>query len=915
MSEKINAVLQAIKNNSEQQEYFFRNAPKYPNLHLWLEPLCNEGYFDPVNNPLPVEVPNKKGYFKVPAWNVLEFLEAVAIQNRDNHKEAVATKILDIVNNIIDYKSGGDERIDNYRTDWFMVKIVFLMPSDKLTFEHIEFIRTSMGQSRFGSLIDSEIEKIVIPYLLKYDLKEHLLKLIEIMFDYKIDENQHEKNPIIEKYWLHEALTKYSKKIAALIERDGLKLIIGIMQKTIETDSDSFNPVWIVTIEENPQNSFPDRYDNMIITFTRDLLESSDKKDSLDLIPQLLGMEHPIFTRLAIHMMNYHYSDVQSLFWKWFATITSARPFGKHELYELISKHAKEFSEEQMDQILGWIEQLAYGPYEDGEKQANIEAYRRKEWLIPLKSYSPKAQELYHKYHAVYNEEVDHPGFDFWSESYSGHDSPIGSEELDRLEAPEIAQYILEFDPSKHQSRRSWRTGDLKEGLADILTICVKENPDKFLSHLDSFLILEKFYIYHLIFGFDSAWRNKQHFEWNHLFDFFEKLLSDDFFEDEERYTLWIVGAIASLIDDGIRDDTFAFDIDLLDNAKRILLNLFEKTPKDIHEMQDHVTSVLNDPFGKILFALINYSLRVARIGITSSDARWDSDVKLLFSRCLTLKDDSLIAVYVTIGMYLKNLMYLDDKWVFENFHSIFPLDNDKFWNATVEGYFSGGGSVYQSIYNRLKEDGHIVKALNSFQINKDTRTSVIQHICVAYVNDFDDNTIFILDKIDDVKETIWFIWSAYRDEITEAIREKVFWIWNYLFKKYSTVIDEATEQIFSKLSLWFSFIDTIDQKDIALYKLSASLSQKYHNDYWITEELLRLSDQHPTQVADIFLSMLNNEDLPLYPQETIVVLVENFFKKHESKNKAVEICNRYAMQGNYLLANTFEKFNKSHVT
>ena len=742
-------------------------------------------------------------------------------------------------------------------------------------------------------------------------MKEQLLKLIEIMFDYQIDEKRHEKNPIIEKYWLHDALTKYSKKIAALIGRDSIELIIGIMQKAIETDSSSFNPVWIVTIEENPQNSFRDRYDNMIVTFARDLLESLDKKASLDLIPQLLGMEHPIFTRLAIHAMNYLYSDVQSLFWEWFTTITSARPFGKHELYELISNNVKEFSEEQMDQILDWIQQLEYGPYEDEEKQANIEAYRKKEWLMPLKEYSKKAQELYDKYHAIYSEDVDHPGFDFWSESYSGHDSPINTEELGMLEVPDIVKYLLDFDSSKYKSRRSWGTDYFKEGLADTLMACVKENPEKFLSHLDSFLVLEKFYIQHLILGFDNAWRNNQRFEWNNLFDFFENLLSDKFFEDQEEYVFWIIGIIASLINDGMRNDSFAFDISLLNNAKRVLLKLFENIPdKDMHEMHDLVSFVLNDPFGKILFALMNYSLRVARVGITSNDARWDSDIKLLFSKSLTVKNDSFIALHVTIGMFLKNILYLDNNWVFENFHLIFPLDNESFWNATIEGYFSSGGSVYQTIYNRLNEDGHITKALKSPQIKKDTQRSVIQHICVAYMNDFDDDTIFMIDDTNDIKEIVWFIWSAYREEITNAIREKVFRMWKYMFEKYNdNGMDASAEEIMSKLSLWFSFIDAIDLEDIELYKLSASLSQKYHNDHWITEELLRLSDQYSTQAADIFLSMLNNEDLPFYPQETIVALVENFFQKHESKNKAVEICNRYAMQRSFLLTKVFEKF------
>lgn len=911
MNAKINEVLQTIRHNQEQQDYLFRNAPKYPNLYLWLEPLYNEGYFDPKNNPFPIEDPKRKGSFRIPSWNILEFLEAVAVQNREVPIEKVTNKLIEIVDNIMNSKIDG-KHVDNYFTDWFMIKIIFLMPPDKVTLQHIEFIRTSMLHSRFSSLIDSEIGNIIIPYLLKHTMTSHMLKLIEILLEYDINKNKNEKTPLIETYWLQDALNKYSKQIAKLIGKAGLFEVLSVMQNIIEKDPNSFDDIWIVTIEEHIQNSFTDRYENIVTSFVRDMLKVLEGDDLQDTVKYLLGQEHSIFIRLAIHAMNYHYDNLQSIFWDWFSVLQHFDSFGKHELYQLFVNHSREFTEEQFDHVIEWIKQLEFGPYADDEKKEIIEAYRRKEWLLPLKNFNKKAENLYDQYHLVYPEEVDHPGLDYWTESRIGNESPISCEELELLEATSIVEYIQNFDPNQNQSRTTWKY-DLKIGLGDTLTVCVKDNPDNFLPHLDNFLPLEKIFIYHLIFGFENAWRNKCNFDWSNLFDFFDNLLENDFFSGEDQYSRWSIGLIANLIHDGMKDDSFCFDKNLLSNAKQILLKLL-KINSESHSNTDDVVSVaLNNPVGKILFALMGYSLRVARLGITNGVDRWDPDIKGLFDQYLKLDNDSLVIFHVTLGMYLKNLLYLDEKWVFKNFHLIFPLDKDNLWNATMEGYFSGGGSVYENIYTRLNSDGHIQKAIQNLQSKNKIKKSVMQHICVAYMNNFDDKTIFKIQDPESIKEIVWFIWSAYRQQITDDIRNKVLQLWRHFYEEFNGNgrDEEEIEQLFSKLALWFVFIDVIEEKNIELYKLSASLCGNHHNNHWIIEELLRLSEKYPIETSNIFLNMLKSEILPFYPQEKIVSLVECFFQNEGSKNNAIEICNKYAQRKNYLLTETFTKFQK----
>ncbi len=99
---KISAVIQKMNNDAEYRTYFFKNASKYQSLHLWLKPLYDKGYFSPEHNPHPIEDVKNKGYYQVPHWEVLDYLETVALQNKENPQDMTTNILLEIANSIKD---------------------------------------------------------------------------------------------------------------------------------------------------------------------------------------------------------------------------------------------------------------------------------------------------------------------------------------------------------------------------------------------------------------------------------------------------------------------------------------------------------------------------------------------------------------------------------------------------------------------------------------------------------------------------------------------------------------------------------------------------------------------------------------------------------------------------------------------
>jgi hypothetical protein len=182
--EKAERIFQIIKNDEPQRNYFFNKLSSSPNPFPWLKPLKEKGYFDPQNNPPPQEVSDSKGFFTIPYWNVLGYLENVAYKIKENPDIEVIETLLEIVNKIITYQDEKGERIENYRTDIVMIKIIFSLPINKITENHIEFIRLALT-SKWDNIIASEIGNTVLPKLLQEKAESLVLNLLDIILSYK----------------------------------------------------------------------------------------------------------------------------------------------------------------------------------------------------------------------------------------------------------------------------------------------------------------------------------------------------------------------------------------------------------------------------------------------------------------------------------------------------------------------------------------------------------------------------------------------------------------------------------------------------------------------------------------------------------------------------------------------------------
>jgi len=916
---KINVVIQKMQ-DAEYRTYFFRNSPKYQKLHLWLNPLYKKDYFNPKNIPYPIEDKRNKGSYSIPHWEVLDFLEAVAIQNRDEPKDKTTELLCSIVNNIVVSQSNKESRVDNYRVDWYMIKIIFLLPVEKITIDHIKFIGIAINETKFGhTLIDSDLGKIVLPVLIKNKMKKHLLELFPILFNYEFLEKKDallskRRTPILKEFWLNKILENHSKAIVNIAKIDGFIFLIKHLKKIIKQDEGSFNNVWIVAIEEHKQNSYS-KYDYKIISMTRGFLEELNSNEVIGIIESLLKEQHPIFKRLAIHSLNYHYQELKDFFWQWFEDDRyEYNSTHKHELFKLFQDNSTKFSENEFKKIINWIESLEYSKYYEDrtpEQLKSITAYKRKEWLITIKEHNKMAQDLYDEYSNIAPEEIEHPGIGIWMSDFEWADkSPLKvNEQFCEKNVKEMVSHINTFNPDEVDEDPLMERKDWVEGLANEFGKCIQNNPEKFIGKLDLLCGLDKVYIYHVINSFGEAWKEKRTFDWSKLFNFIDKILDVTLLKSQDRYDVWIKHAISELIQIGTLNDNNAFNKKYMPLAKDVLFRLISIENDEDFESDN----ILNSSKGRAFEALMAYALRYGRLN-SNDDVKWEKDIKMFFEEHLykNKTDSNTIYTFALLGKYMTHIAFLDRQWLNEKFNDIFPLEKKDLWEISITNYFKYTSNIYANIYKLFKNNHHLEEIFNySFKDKeKSIEEKAIQHICIAYMNKFDNETIF--DKVKEKNifynlEVIDFIWRVYGNN-PKYDKSMIYDLWEYLYETYK-VIDNDAKNVFSHLAYWFSFIEDIDAIDMEWLKVSAKYADEFdYNSYFIVENLLRSIDKNPKRVGIIFLEMLEEKNYPTYKEEDIKEIVKNLFTKGEIENAKI-ICNKYAKKGIYFLNDIMRQY------
>jgi hypothetical protein len=390
----------------------------------------------------------------------------------------------------------------------------------------------------------------------------------------------------------------------------------------------------------------------------------------------------------------------------------------------------------------------------------------------------------------------------------------------------------------------------------------------------------------------------------------------------------WVVGIIAELIEEGTRDDSWAFSEDYFGKVKDIIFYLL-KEPKEDEEITDYVTHTLNTPCGKLISALVNLALRMARIndkkGI-KTEPRWSEEYKNKFDEIM---DKKIIEAYTSVGRFLPNFYYLDKNWVGEKIEHVSTEKRSKYWQAFMDGYLSIG-TVYDEIYGLMKQ--HYQYSLSCNFKEKRNREHLVQHICIGYLRDRerldDPKSLFrkIIDawKPDQIKEIIGFFWMQKgslpeSSEENEKMREEIIEFWRLVYERYKlqdeNSLTQENKKILSSISKLAVFLSKIDTESYDWLMFSAPYVHEDFNSPFFIEYLDELKDKGDGKetakyIGEIYLRMLE-KITPDFDEKHIRSIIE-FLYNSDAQEYANKICNIYGSRGYEFLRDIYEKYNVS---
>ena len=337
-------VLCNLLKSETMSSYFFR----YLESPVWLKPLKENGWFNPEQNPALIEDPEQPRYYYTPRWYALGYVEKVS-----SHPEIQVNLLVNIINAIIGYTNENGERTENRDTDLRIIKIIGALPIVELKRLHIDFIGTVLKSERRFGLVDQEIGETILTKLLAGGNRELVLTLLTIMLE--VESVEPDIRAVMDDYWLEAALKAQTQAIANLCGIEAAQIALEKI-RTI-TVANRFVLDFIERVESDLSHLSHPNYAELIVSFTSALFRFADPNSIEQTIQVLLQDPHAIIRRIAVKAIADHYNNLKHLFWEWEGNPLDEIEL-KPEMYQLIQTNSSAFDEDEMEQILQWIESI-----------------------------------------------------------------------------------------------------------------------------------------------------------------------------------------------------------------------------------------------------------------------------------------------------------------------------------------------------------------------------------------------------------------------------------------------------------------------------------------------------------------------------------------------------------------------------
>lgn len=483
-------LLQRIKNNRVEADYFFQKLAAAQKPEDWFIILLQNGFLDPKNNPKQPIVDGK--VFIAERWNVCGYLENLSKKIEGNINSEIKQKYTEFINEFVRFEI---EHIHNniYTNSVFMV-LISRLDDNEITANMKKFFEYSFEVAHSKRMLYIMIRGEIFETLID-DSAQNKVDLFKIVFEeitefYSTDTSIRKGSDlfsVIDDYWLGRFVNEVGDKIAENLNVYALEYLEKLIRRILELNGGFFNPIQIPNLFiSHKWNHYEESYQNLLVRLMCKMLAKAEANTVTRYINANVNSDYSILRRLAIYSLAYHLESTKALLFK--LNNPLFYELWKPELFGLFKLNALKFTNEEINQIIKWIEEFDYKHWDADIEEDNvvkINAFRRKEWLSALlNSKDDRVNSLYNKYNEINNQNIAHPGEVIWMESnFESNPIDIAEVEIEKLQNfNDLTIKILAIENDQTvEAEYGYRTYSQHDKFLDI----IKANTDLVLDNLD----------------------------------------------------------------------------------------------------------------------------------------------------------------------------------------------------------------------------------------------------------------------------------------------------------------------------------------------------------------------------------------------------------------------------------------------
>lgn len=495
----------------------------------------------------------------------------------------------------------------------------------------------------------------------------------------------------VDDYEYGEFLPPLAAKCGAVLGADAVSALADELSRALAAEYGPLDPdarpqdfsfIWRPAIEDHSQNEDFESKAKLVVA-VRDSVVAAVDADAMSLksaVAELRGRDWPVFRRLALHVLDRFGDRNLALVASMLTDEGLFRETGvHHEFYRLAERRFSEIPTESQGRYLDLVERVPLEVTAGDEPEI---AERRRQWWRwnRLGAVADALPNPWREQYAILVAELgqeQHPDFLAYHSSWMGPNSPLCADDVAKLGADALVDYLAEWRPEGDEMRPS------PEGLARTITEAVKGDPAAFAPSAPRYLALEPAYARGLLFGFREALRAGSTFDWVPVLALSAAIVRQPVGRDEAAIDrgrdpgwVWARTEIAHLIEAGL--DPGAGEIPTTERERvwaiiQILAEDADPTPESEARFgsknMDPLTHSINTTRGVALHAAIGFGWWLRRnegepVGWRLSASA--PEVTEVLDRHLDLDHDPSVSVRSVYGWWLPWIIAMDEPWVTE---------------------------------------------------------------------------------------------------------------------------------------------------------------------------------------------------------------------------------------------------------